>query len=147
MKGIYLTDNEISEIMYSCESYSLRNKMEDLLYKKGIGIIDVKVESVPSPKITNYDLVRFQKEAIIGHEKYKFVVELYKRLVEEPKFEVYTYVSKWDKLKDFINDLNLPLVPKLRVNKILDKQYRLEEYILTPPTNDYTSVLKLVSYE
>lgn len=67
MKGIYLTDNEISEIMYNCESYSLRNKMEDLLYKKGIGIIDVKVESVPSPKITNYDLVEFQKDTIIGH--------------------------------------------------------------------------------
>jgi hypothetical protein len=41
--------------------------MEDLLYKKGIGIIDVKVESVPSPKITNYDLVEFQKDTIIGH--------------------------------------------------------------------------------
>lgn len=147
MKGVYLTDNEISEIMYSCESYSLRKKMETLLNRRGIGILNVKTELETTNKKVVYELEKYQREILVEHAKYKFVVEIYKRLVEDIKLEVYTYVSKWDKLKDFINDLNLPFVPKLTVNKILDKKYQLEEYILTPPTNGYNSVLRLVNYE
>lgn len=148
MKAIYLTDDEISEIMYSCKSYSLQKKMETLLLRRGIGILNVKteLESITNKEVV-YELEEYQREVLVDHAKYKFVIEVYKRLVEDIKLEVYTYISKWDKLKDFINDLNLPFVPKLTVNKQLDKKYQLEEYILTPPTNDYNSVLRLVTYE
>lgn len=147
MKAIYLTDDEISEIMYSCKSYSLRKKMETLLLRKGIGVLNIKTELKPNINEVVYELEEYQREVLVDHAKYKFVIEVYKRLVEDIKLEVYTYISKWDKLKDFINDLNLPFVPKLTVNKQLDKKYQLEEYILTPPTNDYNSVLRLVTYE
>lgn len=147
MKAIYLTDDEISEIMYSCESYSLQKKMETLLLRRGIGVLNIKTELKPNINEVVYELEEYQREVLVDHAKYKFVIEVYKRLVEDIKLEVYTYISKWDKLKDFINDLNLPFVPKLTVNKQLDKKYQVEEYMLTPPTNDYNSVLRLVTYE